>query len=112
MRRVASAIGLFAAGTLFGTLLMQPGEAQSAQIEGIRLNHVGVWAKDLNESLAFYTKVMGFREGFAMKDPKGNPTTYYLQINKDTFLELVPRRPPIVSPGSLTSVFGWTTSSP
>jgi len=42
----------------------------------------------LNESLAFYTKVMGFREGFVMKDPQGNPTTYYLQINKDTFLEL------------------------
>jgi lactoylglutathione lyase len=88
MRRLAGAIGVFAAGTLVGTLLMQPGQAQSDRIEGIRLNHVGVWAKDLNESLAFYTKVMGFREGFVMKDPQGNPTTYYLQINKDTFLEL------------------------
>jgi catechol 2,3-dioxygenase-like lactoylglutathione lyase family enzyme len=88
VRRLASAIGLFAAGTIFGTVLMQPGRAQSDRIAGIRLNHVGVWAKNLNESLAFYTKVMGFREGFVMKDPQGNPTTYYLQVNKDTFLEL------------------------
>jgi catechol 2,3-dioxygenase-like lactoylglutathione lyase family enzyme len=44
--------------------------------------------KDLNESVNFYTKVMGFQEPFLFKDKNDNPTTIYLQINRDTFLEL------------------------
>ena len=92
-------------------LLMQPGQAQSDRIEGIRLNHVGVWAKDLNESLAFYTKVMGFREGFVMKDPRETPLPTIFKSTKTHFWSW-PKRPRIVSRGSLTWVFGWMTSSP
>ena len=49
---------------------------------------MGVYVKDLNESVNFYTKVMGFQEAFSFKDKNDNPTTIYLEINRDTFLEL------------------------
>jgi catechol 2,3-dioxygenase-like lactoylglutathione lyase family enzyme len=81
---------LFGAGILVGALLMQPGAAQQNQTPGIRLNHVGVYAKNYDESLRFYTQTMGFRQAFTIKDKDGNPTLTYLQINKESFLELAP----------------------
>jgi catechol 2,3-dioxygenase-like lactoylglutathione lyase family enzyme len=83
-------LALFITGLVAGILLMQPGRAQQEKITGWRLNHVGVYAKDYNESLNFYTKTMGFREAFSVKDKDGKPTLTYLQINRDTFLELAP----------------------
>jgi catechol 2,3-dioxygenase-like lactoylglutathione lyase family enzyme len=83
-------LALFVAGLVAGILLMQPGQAQQEKAGGWRLNHVGVFAKDYNESLNFYTKTMGFREVFSVKDKEGKPTLTYLQINRDTFLELAP----------------------
>jgi catechol 2,3-dioxygenase-like lactoylglutathione lyase family enzyme len=88
MRQAISAVGLVGAGLVLGILVTQPGTAQADRIDGLRLNHVGVFVKDLNESVNFYTKVMGFQEAFSFKDKNGNPTTIYLQINHDTFLEL------------------------
>jgi catechol 2,3-dioxygenase-like lactoylglutathione lyase family enzyme len=93
MRHAMTAVGIFAAGLVGGILMTQPGTAQADQIEGLRLNHVGIYVKDLTESLNFYTKVMGFQEAFSFKDKNGNPTTVYLQINRDTFLELAPATP-------------------
>jgi catechol 2,3-dioxygenase-like lactoylglutathione lyase family enzyme len=81
---------LFVAGLVAGILIMQPGQAQPDRIPGIRLNHVGVFAKNFDESYNFYTKTMGFREAFSLKDKDGKPTVTYLQINRDTFLELAP----------------------
>ncbi len=83
-------LALFIAGLVAGILLMQPSRAQQEKVTGWRLNHVGVFAKDYNESLNFYTKTMGFREAFSVKDKDGKPTLTYLQINRDTFLELAP----------------------
>jgi len=83
-------LALFIAGLVAGILLMQPSRAQQEKVTGWRLNHVGVYAKDYNESLKFYTKTMGFREAFSVKDKDGKPTLTYLQINRDTFLELAP----------------------
>ena len=40
--------------------------------------------------MRFYTQTMGFREAFTIKDPSGKPTLAYLQITRDTFLELAP----------------------
>ena len=83
-------LALFVAGLAAGILLMQPSRAQQEKVSGWRLNHVGVYAKDYNESLNFYTKTMGFREAFSVRDKEGKPTLTYLQINRDTFLELAP----------------------
>ncbi len=44
--------------------------------------------KDYDESMRFYTKTMGFKEAFTIKDKDGKPTLTYLQLSKDTFLEL------------------------
>ena len=63
---------LFAAGLIAGILIMQPGQAQPDRIPGLRLNHVGVFAKNFDESYNFYTKTMGFREAFSFRTRKGN----------------------------------------
>ena len=79
---------LFVAGVIAGILILQPSQAQPDRVPGIRLNHVGVFAKNFDESYNFYTKTMGFREAFSLRDKDGKPTVTYLQINRDTFLEL------------------------
>ena len=81
---------LFVAGTGLGVFTTQPRAAPQEKVTGLRLNHVGMYVKDFDESMNFYTKIMGFREAFSFKDKEGKPTLIYLQINRDTFLELVP----------------------
>jgi catechol 2,3-dioxygenase-like lactoylglutathione lyase family enzyme len=90
MRTLIGGFSLFAAGVIAGMFLMQPGVAQENQNPGLRLNHVGIYTKDYDESMRFYTKIMGFREAFTIKDKDGKPTLTYLQLSKDTFLELAP----------------------
>jgi catechol 2,3-dioxygenase-like lactoylglutathione lyase family enzyme len=90
MRSWIGGFTLFAAGMLAGVFLMQPSAAQQAPQPGLRLNHVGVFARDYDESMRFYTKTMGLREAFTIKDKDGKPTLTYLQISRDTFLELAP----------------------
>lgn len=81
---------LFVAGVLVGTVLIPPIVAQEAGKEGLRLNHVGIAVKDFQGALNFYTKVMGFRVAYALPSPDGRPTTTFLQISRDTFLEMAP----------------------
>lgn len=81
---------LFTAGTIFGAFAMQPGAAPQEKTTGLRLNHFGIYVKDFDESMNFYTRTMGFREAFTLKDKDGKPTLAYLQMNRDTFLELAP----------------------
>src|SRR5271154_6497807 len=94
MRRIiascAASCALFVAGVGVGVFLMQPGRAQSTPVAGLRLNHVGIYVKDYDESMRFYTQTMGFKEAFTIKDKDGKPTLTYLQLSKDTFLELAP----------------------
>jgi lactoylglutathione lyase len=77
-------------------LFMQPSQAQDDRLTGIRINHVGIWAKDWDETINFYTKTLGFKEAFVMKDKDGNVTTSYIQMNKENFIEIAraaPNRP-------------------
>ena len=90
MRKIISGITLFGAGMIAGILMMQPGSAQPGQSLGLRLNHVGIFAKDYDESMRFYTQTMGFKEAFTIRDNGGKPTLSYLQITRDTFLEVAP----------------------
>ena len=80
---------LFFAGALVGIFIMQPAVLSQKKPAGLRLNHIGLFVKDLDESTAFYTQKMGFRQAFTFKDAAGKPVVY-LQINHDTFLELTP----------------------
>src|SRR5271166_4614275 len=90
MRKIIGCFALFAAGIAVGVFLMQPGRAQTVPVSGLRLNHVGIYVKDYDESMRFYTQTMGFREAFTIKGNDGKPTLTYLQLSKDTFLELAP----------------------
>jgi catechol 2,3-dioxygenase-like lactoylglutathione lyase family enzyme len=86
MNKFFKTAALFAAGIAVGAFLMS---AQSPA-PPLRLNHVGIYVKDYDESMRFYTQTIGLREAFTIKDAAGKPTLTYLQITKDTFLELAP----------------------
>jgi len=90
MRHIVTSVICFAAGIGIGVFLMQPSNGQSPPASGLRLNHVGIYAKDFDESMRFYTQTMGFHEAFTIKNPEGKPVLAYLQITRDTFLELAP----------------------
>src|ERR1700684_2019336 len=95
MRNMIGRFTIFAAGMGVGAFLMpafltQSSAAQTNRIPGLRLNHVGIYVKDFDESMRFYTQTMGFHEAFTIKDPNGKPVLDYLQITRDTFLELAP----------------------
>ena len=79
---------LFAAGLVLGMVTIKSIEAQQDKGIGLRVNHVGIYVRNLQESIDFYTKTLGMREGFVMRDKSGNPTTVYVQVDKYTFLEL------------------------
>lgn len=90
MRSAIGGITLFIAGVMVGVFLMRPADAQQGPNPGLRLNHVGIYAKDYDESMRFYTQTIGLKEAFTIKGQDGKPTLSYLQISKDTFLEIAP----------------------
>ena len=83
-------IVLFLSGIVVGILLMQPGVAQQTPAPGLKLNHVGIYAKDFDASMKYYKEVVGLREAFTLRNDNGTPRLAYLQINKDQFLEIAP----------------------
>ncbi len=94
MKTYMKGVALVAFGVILGSVATQRSAAQQA---GVRINHVGISVTDMNAALAFYTKTMGFREAYTLRDASGNPTMSYIQVSRDTFLELAPanaNRPP------------------
>jgi lactoylglutathione lyase len=83
-------VTIFVAGIIAGTLLMQSVAAQQTLATGHRLNHVGISVSNFDESLKFYTQVMGFKEAYRFPSPDGRPSTTFLQVNRDTFIEMAP----------------------
>jgi catechol 2,3-dioxygenase-like lactoylglutathione lyase family enzyme len=87
-------VALFLAGILVG-LVIQGATAQPGR-GSLALNHVAISVPDLDEGIRFYTKALGLKEAFTFRDNRGEPLSY-LQISRDTFLELQtasPDRPP------------------
>ena len=82
---------LFAAGAVFGMLVIQLAAALGDR--AVALSHVGFSVANFDESIKFYTKTMGFREAFAFRQPDGKPALTMLQISRDTFLEVTPSSP-------------------
>jgi len=56
----------------------------------VGLNHVCLVVPNLDEAVKYYTKTLGFPEAFRSVDEKGNVTLVYVQISKNTFIELQP----------------------
>jgi catechol 2,3-dioxygenase-like lactoylglutathione lyase family enzyme len=72
--------------------------AQGNRLSGLNgVNHVAISVERFDEALAFYTQKMGFREAFVVKDDQGRPVLGYVQVSRNTFVELLPasatRRP-------------------
>src|SRR3990170_2655640 len=89
---------LFVAGLLVG-LAVQAAIAQSQSPNRgiVGMNNVGIIVPNLEEAVAYYTKTLGFPEAFRNLDDKGQPTLVYVQISRNTFVELQPanaQRPP------------------
>jgi len=101
MNRLRS-LAIFVAGMIVGTILVQSTAAQQGGKTGHRINHVGIAVKDYQESLNFYTKVMGFKEAYRFPSPDGKPSTTFLQIDQNTFIEMAPPNPN--QPSGLTHI--------
>ena len=83
---------LFVAGILVG-LAFQSAVAQSPNSGIVGLNHVGISVPNLDEAVAYYTKTLGFPEAFRSKDERGQTALVYVQISRNTFVELQPANP-------------------
>ena len=79
---------LFLAGLLCGAVLLQAGVAQDRDRRGI--NHVGISTKNYDDALAFYRDTLGAKEAFTIRNPDGSVRLTYLQLSRDTFIELLP----------------------
>ena len=84
------AVMIFVVGLVCGlavqATLAQSGDA--AATTGVVLNHVGLSVQSVPEAAAFYKEKFGFKEAFRNSDAQGNPTAIYLQVSKNTFIEL------------------------
>ena len=78
---------LFAAGVIVGTAIHM-GMAQTNSSGVVMMNHVGINVPNIPEAITYYTQKMGYREAFRVLDEKGQPRLVYMQISKNTFLEL------------------------
>jgi lactoylglutathione lyase len=79
---------LFVSGMIVGALLVQQGIAQDRGRRGV--NHVGIGTKHYDEALALYRDALGAKEGFTIRNPDGTVRLTYLQLSRDTFVELLP----------------------
>jgi catechol 2,3-dioxygenase-like lactoylglutathione lyase family enzyme len=95
-------LALFAAGIVVGSMGMQSLVAQQNRNTGHRINHIGIRVKDYQQSLDYYTKVLGFKEAYRFPSTNGAPSTTFLQVNKDTFIEMAP--PAADQPAGLTHI--------
>ena len=90
----AFAACLIAGAIAYATLRTSLGTAPTP---AVRLNHVGISVANFDEALDFYTAKMGFRLAFTIPDAPGQPRAAYLQVSRETFVELLeatPARPP------------------
>ena len=82
---------LFLSGLIVGAGMMASVAAQGSLNQGLRLNHVGISVPNFQETVNFYEKVMGYRVSHRFApNPDGRPGTAFVQISRDTFIEIAP----------------------
>jgi catechol 2,3-dioxygenase-like lactoylglutathione lyase family enzyme len=85
---------LFIAGIVVGLAVEAAVAQNQSPNKGIvGLNHVGIAVPNIDEAVTYYTKTLGFPEAFRAKDDKGQVALVYVQISKNTFVELQPANP-------------------
>src|SRR5688572_23343532 len=77
---------LFLGGMAAGALLLQVALAQDRSRRG--LNHIGIRTHDYDAAVAFYRDKLGATEAFTVRNPDGTVRFTYLQLGRDTFIEL------------------------
>jgi catechol 2,3-dioxygenase-like lactoylglutathione lyase family enzyme len=90
-------LALFVAGTFVGLAVTALAQNQTPNRGVVALNHVGLSVPDLDKAVEYYTKTMGFPEAFRLANASGQVQLVYVQVSKDTFVELQPataQRPP------------------
>jgi len=80
---------LFVAGTLTGVFFMGTIVSPQKKLNGLTLNHFGLYVQNMDESTKYYTENFGFRKVFSFTDGAGHPVVY-LQMDRNTFLEMTP----------------------
>jgi catechol 2,3-dioxygenase-like lactoylglutathione lyase family enzyme len=79
---------LFVAGILVATAV-HTGIAQSAgQPAAARINHVAISVPDVGQALTWYGDKLGFREVVRNTNQQGQLVSAYIQVSRDTFIEL------------------------
>ena len=79
---------LFVAGILVGTTIQALVAQSPAGQPGVRLNHVAISVPDVAQAAAWYGEKLGFREVVRNTTPQGQVTGSYIQVSRDTFIEL------------------------
>lgn len=80
---------VFVAGLLVGvTVHVAVAQRSGAGVE--MMNHVGINVPNVADAVKYYTEKMGYREAFRANDAAGAPRLVYMQISRNTFLELQP----------------------
>ncbi len=79
---------LFVCGVVVGALALQVSTAQDAARRGI--NHIGISTKNYDAELKFYKDTLGAKEAFTVRNQDGSVRLTYLQLSRDTFVELLP----------------------
>jgi catechol 2,3-dioxygenase-like lactoylglutathione lyase family enzyme len=80
---------LFVAGTMVGIFIMAATASPQKKLNGMTLNHFGLYVQNMDESTKYYTENFGFRKVFSFTDGAGHPIVY-LQMDRNTFLEMTP----------------------
>lgn len=80
---------VFVMGLAIGTA-MSPLLAQGDRVPVNSMNHIAIAYDNFDEAFDFYTKKMGFKEGFTVKNAQGQPALSYIQVSRDTFIEIAP----------------------
>jgi catechol 2,3-dioxygenase-like lactoylglutathione lyase family enzyme len=78
----------FLGGLIVGAVLVQASVAEDRARRG--LNHIGIGARNYDAALAFYRDTLGAKEAFTIRNPDGTVRITYLQVSRDTFIELLP----------------------
>jgi catechol 2,3-dioxygenase-like lactoylglutathione lyase family enzyme len=81
-------LALFIAGTLVGITATSMAQNHSPNRGVVGINHVALAVPDIDKAVEHYTKVMGFPEAFRVRNAKGEVQLVYIQVSKDTFIEL------------------------
>lgn len=84
---------VFVLGMLAGAALLRVVLAQNIGSDFRALNHIGIVVEDYEKSLDFYTNVLGLRVAYTVPKADGSPLLTYLQLNRETFVELIPANP-------------------